>query len=336
MYCLIATMGLVACGSDAPAKRPIWMHFAWDGLYTHVRLTMEVQDSLQGLRLQDSLQRRFVRFTEEVQTHSALDQRIFNSPIGARIDLEPDFCALFRYGEEKFHSTQGRIHVGIGNLLHAYGLIYGMTPHMPSPETLALERDRLRTLFYTLPEQSCSMVVTQAGAHYALGSFAKGYAIDLGGAILDSAGLRNWYLEAGGDLLTRGHNPHGLPWTLGLQDPGRKEGVLAVIRMNNPGKDALATSGGYENYFTDAQGKRHHHILDPLTGLSISDKKSVSALAASAVDADFWATYLFVLPFDSACKRVEAEPGLEAVLISEDDSIFISSGLQERFEKIAP
>lgn len=320
------------CTEPPPVQPKVWLYYEWKGLFTNIRLTLEAVDSAQGLRLRDSLDQRFARYTQDVQTNSALDQQIFAAPVGERISLSDDFCQLFRYGQEKYYSTQGRIHVGIGNLLHAYGLIYGMAPHLPPDDTLAIERKRLQTLFYQLPAQSCTMEIKQSGAHYALGSFAKGYAIDLGGAILDRAGIQNWYLEAGGDLATRGHNPKGKAWTLGLQDPNRKDGVLAAMRMAASGRDALATSGGYENYFIDAQGNKHHHILDPLTARSITDKKSVSAFAAQAVDADFWATYLFVLPFDSACQRVEAEPGLEAVILSADDSLFVSSGLKDRFE----
>lgn len=332
--CLAGVLLLGACAEPVSEKPWVWLHYEWKGLFTHIRLTLEVADSAQGLNLRDSLERRFERYTNEVQTHSALDQRIFQAPVGERIALADDFCRLFRYGQEKYYSTQGRIHVGIGNLLHAYGLIYGMEPHLPPDDTLERERERLQTLFYQLPAQSCTLEIKQSGAHYALGSFAKGYAIDLGASILDASGVRNWYLEAGGDLATRGHNPKGKAWTLGLQDPNRKKGVLAAMRMAATGRDALATSGGYENYFIDQQGRKHHHILDPRTARSITDKKSVSAFAANATDADFWATYLFVLPFDSACRRVEAEPGLEAVILSADDSLFVSSGLQGRFEAL--
>lgn len=330
---LLALACLLAGCADSPDTRPrVWLQYEWEGLFTHIRLTLEAKDSTQGQRLRDSLDRRFERYTLEVQTHSELDKEIFAAPAGSRIALDEDFCQLFRYGQEKFKSTRGRIHVGIGNLLHAYGLIYGMEPRMPEDSILERERRRMETLFYQLPAQSCTLEIKQTGTHYALGSFAKGYAIDLGGAILDGAGIKNWYLEAGGDLATRGHNPKGKPWTLGLQDPDSQDGVLAAMRMADTGRDALATSGGYENYFTDQHGQRHHHILDPLTARSVTDKKSVSVFAAKAMDADFWATYLFVLPFDSACKRVEEEPGVEAVILSAEDSLFVSSGLKGRFQ----
>lgn len=331
---LVSLFLLGGCSQSSPVKPKVWLYYEWEGLFTHIRLTLEAADSAQGAFLRDSLDNRFVRYTEEVQTNSALDRQIFVAPPGEKIALDSDFCALFRYGLKKYQSTQGRIHVGIGNLLHAYGLIYGMEPHIPRKDTLEMERERLHSFFYQMPAHSCSLEILQTGAHYALGSFAKGYAIDLGGAILDRAGIENWYLEAGGDLATRGHNPKGLPWTLGLQNPDEPGGILARLHMAGSGRDALATSGGYEHYFTDAEGKRHHHILDPLTAQSVNDKKSVSVFAARAIDADFWATYLFVLPFDSACKRVEAEPGVEAVLISADDSLFVSSGLKGRFEAL--
>lgn len=330
---LLLLGGLAGCGelrTPAVAAPMQWMFFEWDGLYTHIRLTVEVPDSATGMRLRDSLDKRFVDFTRSVQTRSRLDSLVSHAPVGTVIPLDSDFCALFTYGEQKYNETHGRIHVGIGNLLRAYGLLHGMQPHLPTAEELAQEKQRLASLFYRM-NSGCQMELLQTGTRYTLGSFAKGYAIDLGTAILDSAKLRNWYLEAGGDLATRGHNPHGKPWTLGLQDPDHADGLLATLSMSLQGRDAMATSGGYEQFFIDSAGVRHHHILDPLTLQSVDDKKSVTAVAASAMDADFWATYLFVLPFDSACKRVEEVEGLEAVLLSAHDSLYVSRGLRNRF-----
>lgn len=333
-WCGFLVAALTGCGETPRTPLVLrWMHFEWGGLYTHIRLTVEVPDSATGLQLRDSLDKRFQEFTRGVQTRSHLDSLVSNAPVGTVIPLDSDFCALFSYGERKYHETQGRIHVGIGNLLRAYGLLHGMQPHLPTSMELAQEKKRLASLFYRMHD-GCQMELMQAGTRYTLGSYAKGYAIDLGATILDSAGVRNWYLEAGGDLATRGHNPHGKPWTLGLQDPDQANGLLATLTMDSSGKDAMATSGGYEQFFVDSLGKQHHHILDPLTLASVDDKKSVTAVAANAQDADFWATYLFVLPFDSACKRVEAEAGLEAVLLSVNDSLYVSSGLRERFHQL--
>ena len=52
-----------------------------------------------------------------------------------------------------------------------------------------------------------------------LGGIAKGYAVDQASKVLLDAGLTSFYVQAGGDLYTRGTKPDGSPWQAGIRDP---------------------------------------------------------------------------------------------------------------------
>ncbi len=74
-----------------------------------------------------------------------------------------------------------------------------------------------------------------------LNSLAKGLAIDL--AARELGELRNFCIEAGGDLFGRGRGPRGGAWRVGIRDP-HGDGLLA--RSLTVTDAAVCTSGDYE------------------------------------------------------------------------------------------
>ncbi len=82
----------------------------------------------------------------------------------------------------------------------------------------------------------------------------KGWAVDRGGWILESAGARNYCINAGGDIRACGQAVPGEAWWVGIQHPIVRESIAGAI----PATDlAIATSGAYA---------RGEHVLDPWSG----------------------------------------------------------------------
>jgi hypothetical protein len=88
---------------------------------------------------------------------------------------------------------------------------------------------------------------------------------------------------------------------------------------------AIATSGGYERYYTIA-GKRHSHIFDPRTGRSAAGAASATVIARDNVTANALATTLCVLTPDEGLKLVAAMPGVECFLVGQDGTQYRSAG----------
>jgi thiamine biosynthesis lipoprotein len=143
-----------------------------------------------------------------------------------------------------------------------------------------------------------------------LGGIAKGEAIDRALAVLAAAGCAGGLVEIGGDLRCFGRRPGGRPWEILVRDPYRPGESCASLEV---GEGALCTSGDYFRY-TEIEGRRYSHILDPRTGRPAGQASSVTVLAPRAVVADAWATALSVLG-PEGLDRVESRPGLEALMI---------------------
>jgi len=126
-----------------------------------------------------------------------------------------------------------------------------------------------------------------------LSAIAEGWALDQLAKRLEAAGVRDFLLELGGEVLARGHGPDGKPWLVGVQMPeASSKQPMQALRLESA---CLATSGTYRQHF-EHEGKSYPHVLDPRTGSPLAHSlRSVSVKHESAALADGYATALLVL-----------------------------------------
>jgi FAD:protein FMN transferase len=154
-----------------------------------------------------------------------------------------------------------------------------------------------------------------------LGGIAKGYAVDLGIAILRRAGVTQASVSAGGDAYILGDR-RGKPWTVGVRDP-RSDAMTVVLPLSDT---AVSTSGDYERYFEE-DGVRYHHILNPATGESARKSRSVTILGAQTAFTDALSTSVFVLGPEQGLALIDRLPGIDAIIIDEDGRLHYSADL---------
>ena len=70
----------------------------------------------------------------------------------------------------------------------------------------------------------------------------KGWSVDRAAALLDEAGMRNYAVNAGGDIRLRGGALPEPRWRVGIQHPQIRDRIAAVVEGDDL---AVATSGEY-------------------------------------------------------------------------------------------
>lgn len=129
------------------------------------------------------------------------------------------------------------------------------------------------------------------GASVDPSGFVKGWAIGATAEILQRSGARNFAVNAGGDVFVHGRPAPGAQWRIGVQHPGRRDRVAAVLE----GSDlAVATSGAYERgeHIVDphtARPPRHHLLSMTVTGPDIATADAYATAAfAMGTDGPRW------------------------------------------------
>lgn len=167
-----------------------------------------------------------------------------------------------------------------------------------------------------------TIALRNKGMKIDLGGIAKGYAVDRAIAYLKQQGITNGMVSAGGDTRLLGDRG-GRPWMLGIKNP-RGEGHIVSLPLSDV---AVSTSGDYERYFIDAEGKRQHHILNPETGRSATGIRSVTIIAPNAIQTDALSTSVFVMGIRKGLSYINRLPNVSAIIIDEQSKLHYSADL---------
>ncbi|HWX09750.1 MAG TPA: FAD:protein FMN transferase [Gaiellaceae bacterium] len=142
----------------------------------------------------------------------------------------------------------------------------------------------------------------------------KGWAVDRAAAMLDAAGLRNYAVNAAGDMRLRGRAVPELCWRVGIQHPLELDKVAKVIETTNL---AVATSGEYA---------RGTHVFDPHTRRPPSGILSVTIAGPELATADAFATAAFAMGAERATHWTARLRGYEAMTILADGRVLSTPG----------
>lgn len=112
----------------------------------------------------------------------------------------------------------------------------------------------------------------------------KGWAIYNASKLIDKMGFKNYYINGGGDIQTKGKQSKNRPWNIGIRNPFNRYQNIKIISVGNHG---IATSG------TSIRGQ---HIYDPFHPQTpINEIISLTVIGPNIYEADRLATAAFAM-----------------------------------------
>jgi len=208
-----------------------------------------------------------------------------------------------------------------------------LDPHPPSDADIKAKLPLLSYKHIKLDAQKKTIGLDRDGVKIGLGGIAKGYAVDKASAVLKSAGLTSFFVQAGGDLFTYGKKADGTDWLAGVRDPRGREGDYFVMLAVSD--HAFSTAGDYERSYI-VGGKRYHHIIDPRTGYPATASRSVTIWAPTALLADEIDDAVFIVGPEKGLKLVESIDGVGAVIVDAKNNVFVSKRLEGKIQRVHP
>jgi thiamine biosynthesis lipoprotein len=113
------------------------------------------------------------------------------------------------------------------------------------------------------------------------GGLLGGWAVERAAARLRAAGVHDYAVVRGADVVVRGHAPHGGPWRIAVHHPSDRRRPAMVLEMTS---GAVGTSG---------VGGRVDHVVDPHTGEPARQLAAATVLGPDLAVADGYATALY-------------------------------------------
>ena len=174
---------------------------------------------------------------------------------------------------------------------------------LSSPQQLEHARSRAGMERITFDAEARRIRMEVDGVGFDFGGIGKGIGADEAMAVLRQRGIRSALIDFGGDLLAS-EPPPGRPggWRVSIRD-GLGEPVAVELA-----DQAIAASGDLEQ-FVEIDGVRYSHIIDPSTGLGLTERRSATVIAPSAALADALASAACVVGPEGAAELRDAFPG---------------------------
>ncbi len=157
------------------------------------------------------------------------------------------------------------------------------------------------------------ITLARSGMALTLDGIAKGYIVDAIAKALERSGVKQFLINAGGDIRARGRKAGAQPWRVAVRDPLLRGALPGTVLLRDA---AIATSGNYEVSFDEDH--EFHHIVNARTGHSPRAAASVSVVAPTAMVADALATSVFVLGPEAGIAFIDGLHGCECLVVDRD------------------
>jgi thiamine biosynthesis lipoprotein len=325
------TLPLLACGLVvAPVAAKAGIHQSAQALMgTRVDLTLQGDDSVALPSAALAAFDEMTRLTDMMNRYRSTSVvNAINLAAGLQpVSVPPELFRVLQMARQAGKASGGRFDVTVGSLKD-----WDFNPNHPSISTAQQIAAQLRLVDQenglVLDKQASTAYLTKRGMRLDLGGIAKLPILQAGMQQLQRLGVRNAMINGGGDVMVMGQL-NGRAWRIGVRDPRQPEKLLGVVSLN---QGIVAASGDYER-FVMHRGKRLHHILDPRTGYPTQGPHGVALISDQLELVNGLGAAIMVAGAQAGRARVARSPGLDALIVDADGSLWRSPGMALRLER---
>ncbi|MFO7655475.1 MAG: FAD:protein FMN transferase [Bacteroidales bacterium] len=250
--------------------------------------------------------------------------------------LDDRFIKVFNKSREVYHESGGAFDITVAPVVNAWG--FGFTDKAEVDSALIdslvafVGMDKIRI-------ENGKVIKEYPQIMLDVNAIAQGYSADVVSEFLDLKGIKDYLVEIGGEVRTKGRNPKGRDWTIGIDKPLDNNlvpgsNLQAKLRLKNL---AMATSGNYRKFFEE-NGQKFVHSINPKTGYPVSSNLlSATVIADDCITADAWATAFMVMGLSETIEFLNKQEKLHAYLIYSDENgnlkTYSTNGLGQLIEE---
>jgi thiamine biosynthesis lipoprotein len=331
---IVAAAAMVACGSQARDAAPHLVERAGLSMGSELRLTAWTTDQAAARSAFDAVFKEFDRLESLMSVWRPGSEVLrINAAAGQHaVPVGPETREVLTIAHQVSEWSEGTFDVTFGALADVWKFDHDQDDTIPSQEAIAKRLPLVDYRQIEIDDRAGTVYLKRKGMRVHLGGIGKGYAVDRAVRILRERGLRDFMIQAGGDLYVGGHKD-GKPWRLGINDPRGPAGrSFATVDLSD---STFSTSGDYARFFMK-DGIRYHHILDLRIGQPARASRSVTLVTDRAVIADALAKGVFILGPVAGMALIERLPHVQGVIVSAKNEVTVSSGLNGKFVLLQP
>jgi FAD:protein FMN transferase len=265
-------------------------------------------------------QRAETAFAAAFARIAALDQALSNyrsdselmklshsSPHPSMVPVSDELWTVLRAADQVSRQSSGAFDVTVGPVAKLWRRAR-RDRRWPDPQRMEQARSAVGYQHVQYDVATRAVRLTLPDMLLDLGGIAKGYALDQALSEMRRHQVTRVLVNGGGDVLAGDAPPGQVGWRVGvagLQADAEAEQWLVLQNL------AVATSGDLWQ-FVEIDGRRYSHLIDPRTGVGLTERSSVTVVAPTGMQADAWASALSVMGSEAGFRALRSLEGVEA------------------------
>jgi len=241
------------------------------------------------------------------------------------------FIEVFKKSAEVNQKSEGAFDITVAPIVNAWG--FGFKPGVNVDSSLI---DSLMHFvgMKKVKLEGRKIIKENPSVMLDVNAIAQGFSVDIVCRYFDKKKINNYLVEIGGELRSKGLNPKGEDWIIGIDRPvdGNNipgQSLQAIVKIKDK---SLSTSGNYRKFY-EKNGIKYAHTMDPKTGYPVLSRLlSSTVLADDCITADAYATVFMVFGLEKSIDFLSKNKFLEAYLVYSDDNgkfkVYVTEGMK--------
>lgn len=253
----------------------------------------------------------------DYDSQSELSRLAASSREGEAVRVSPELWKVLAAAQQLSKKTEGAFDITVGPYVRLWRRAR-RNGEMPSSQRMSEARAAVGFGHLRLVPEARTVELLRPKMRLDLGGIAKGEAVDEALRVLARHGIDRALVDAGGDLAVGAAPPDRPGWRVALAPLDPKQPPTEYLLLT----DAAVATSGDAIQFVEIDGQRYSHIVDPHTGLGLTQRSSVTIVAPNCRTADSLASAVSVLGPERGLALVNELAGVEAfVVTAEEDNL---------------
>jgi FAD:protein FMN transferase len=314
----LLTVLLTGCHSPSSTRALHRFEFTHPAMGTLFTITLFAPDEPAAQSAAQASFRRIDALEDIMSDYQADSElmRLCDQPFGTPVPVSADLFDILQRAQKIAELSDGAFDVTVGPYVRLWRFSRKRMV-LPTPAELATAKAAVGWRKLRLEPRARTVTLLAPNMRLDLGGMGKGYTADQVLKLLKARGINRALVAASGDIAIGDAPPGQRGWKVGISPmDARHNEVARTLVLHNAG---VSTSGDTEQFITIG-GVRYSHILDPATGLGLTNRIQATIVAPNATITDSFDTTVCILGPERGLALVESLPGTAAIVIVKEGS----------------
>lgn len=314
---LAALLCLSACRTPPPAKPLERFEFSHPAMGTLVTITLYAPDLAAANAGADAAFQRIDALEDIMSDYQADSElmRLCDQPIGTPVPVSAELFDVLQRAQKVSKLSNGAFDVTVGPYVRLWRFARKRKV-LPTPAEIAAARAAVGWQKLRLDARARTVTLLAPNMRLDLGGIGKGYAADAALHILSGRGIDRALVAASGDIAVGNPPPGQQGWKVGIAAFGVATNTPArTLLLHNAG---ISTSGDTEQ-FIEINGVHYSHIVNPATGLGLTNRIQATIIGPDATTTDSLDTTVSLLGVQRGLALIDSWQHLAALIVTIDN-----------------